>query len=99
MQFICKLISEPQTFDSTTEMLQFLYACSTDCVFARYLLATLKQEAFELVQKIKANATNCDLRPISPEGYRHDTARAVLNIGLQINSVGIRLWGQPNLDF
>ena len=97
-----QLFSEYNTYDEAIQTLRTTFVKPKNFVFARYRLATRKQQPGEsidqFVQSLKQLSQDCNFEPVNAETYRDNSIRDAFINGLSCPLIRQRLLENNNLS-
>ena len=92
---VYEYIEDCRTYDEAVTKLKSVYIKTPNTIFARYKLATRKQQPGEVLEEFFQNlhllSKDCQLRDVTAEEYRNELVRDAFINGIQSHSIRQRL--------
>ena len=99
---VYEIISEIETYTEAMALLEETYVKPKNTIFARHLLATLKQEPGDtleqFLQKLQLLAKDCEFKAVTAEQYRDNSIREAFISGMASSIIRQRLLEKKTLD-
>ena len=99
---VFELFSEAENYEEAINILKSLYIKTPNEMFARYALATRKQQPDESIdeylQILKIMSKDCNFQQATANQYRDEAVRDAFISGLLSNAIRQRLWENKTLN-
>ena len=99
---VYEIISEIESYTEAMALLEETYVKPKNTIFARHLLATLKQEPGDtleqFLQKLQLLAKDCEFKAVTAEQYRDNSIREAFISGMASSTIRQRLLEKQTLD-